>query len=210
MEWLMPRRYLLRRGNRRCGRIALTFDDGPNPAYTPKILDQLDVHSAKATFFLIGCEVERHRNLVREVVRRGHAVGNHTYSHANLAAVSPRVLREEIDRGRAVIEEATGIPVRLLRPPAGNMSLRGLTYAAQKGLTVVLWSVDSRDWAREGPETILQTLNGASVRSGDILLLHDDYPETLAALPAALINLRRCGLSFGSLGDMLADSPRGG
>ncbi len=204
--WMVPRHYIVRRGDRRCGRIALTFDDGPNPAYTPRILDLLDAHEIKATFFLLGREAERHPHLAREVVRRGHDVGNHTYSHANLTSLPPHLLREEIDRGRAVVEGVTGMPVSLLRPPGGYMGLRAVAHAAWTGMTVVLWSVDSQDWMRLGQESIREAVNPARVTLGDIVLLHDDYPETVAALPAVLDDLGQSGLTSGTLGDLLVDA----
>ncbi len=203
--WLVPRPYLLQRGDPRSGRIALTFDDGPNPAYTPRVLDLLDAHGIKATFFLLGREAQRHPGLAREVARRGHDVGNHTYSHTNLAMASPLVLREELDRGRAVLEEVTGMPVCLLRPPGGHMSLRVLAHAARMGMTVTLWSVDSGDWMQEGQASIRRTIRRARVRPGDIVLLHDDYPETVAALPEVLGDLVRSALNFGTVADLLVE-----
>lgn len=204
-EWLIPRQYILWRGDQRSGMIGLTFDDGPHPHYTPRVLDLLDAHGAKATFFLVGREVERHAGLAREVVRRGHDVGTHTYSHANLAAVEPHVLREEIDRGRAVLEDVTGMPVSLFRPPGGHMSPRVVAHAACMGMMVALWSVDSRDWMRRGQESIRRRIARARVRSGDIVLLHDDYPETVAALPQVLGDLGRSTLGLGTLADLLAE-----
>lgn len=201
-RWLVPSRYVLRRGDRRAGTVALTFDDGPTPDLTPRVLDALDQRGVKATFFLVGEEAARHPALTRDVVRRGHEVGNHTYSHQNLAALGPAAAREQVDRGRAVLEEVTGRPVRLLRPPWGAVNLAVLLHAAHMGLTVVLWSVDSRDWRRTGGEGIRRTLRQARVRPGDILLLHDDYPETVAALPGVLGDLRRSNLSLGRLADL--------
>jgi peptidoglycan/xylan/chitin deacetylase (PgdA/CDA1 family) len=204
--WLVPRRHLVRRGDRRCGRIALTFDDGPNPTYTPKVLDLLDAYDVKATFFLVGQRAERQPDLTREIARRGHAVGNHTYSHANLPRLPPQRLREEMDRGRASLEDVTGLPVRLFRPPWGYVNLSILAHARRVGMRVVLWSVDSRDWARNGEEAIWQVLQRTPMRPGDIVLFHDDYPETVAVLPRVLENLRRSSVPCGSLGDLVPDS----
>jgi peptidoglycan/xylan/chitin deacetylase (PgdA/CDA1 family) len=205
-KWLVPGDYIVQRGDRRCGRIALTFDDGPNPTCTPQILDLLDAHRVRATFFLIGRAAESHPELTRDIVRRGHDVGNHTYSHANLTRVPPRILRQEIDKGRAVLEDVTGSPIRLFRPPWGYLSLRLLAHARRTGTRVVLWSVDSRDWMRNGEESIREVISQTHMRPGDIVLFHDDYPETVAALPGILRQPVRSALSFGTLAEVLGES----
>ena len=209
VEWVVPRHLLLRRGPRGCGRVALTFDDGPDPVLTPKVLDILDARSVRATFFMIGREAERHPALVREAVQRGHLVGNHTYSHGDLVRAARRLLHEEIDRGRTVLEDITGTLVAFLRPPRGNMDVRGLVHAIRMGMTVALWSVDSRDWARNGPESIRQAIRRARVRAGDVLLLHDDYPETVAALPAILGDLTNSALRTGTIIHLLGKHRNG-
>ncbi len=208
-EWLVSGKYVVRRGDRRCGRIALTFDDGPNQTNTPKVLDLLDRYDAKATFFLVGQKAERYRDLTREIVQRGHEVGSHSYSHANLCRVSSHLLRDEMDRGRAILEDVTGSMVRFFRPPWGYLSLQLLAHARRAGMRVILWSVDSRDWMRNGEESIWLVIKRAHMRPGDIVLFHDEYPETVAALPTVLEDLRRLGVPCGRLGDLLVDGSNG-
>lgn len=154
------------------GAIALTFDDGPNPAVTPRLLDLLDQHQAKATFFLMGAHVRECAGLVREIVLRGHALGNHTDTHPNLAVLSPRRIEEEMARCAEEIQSIAGIRLRMMRPPFG---FRGpqLAPALQRGGwgPVVMWSAMARDWKPQPAERVRHRLQG--VRGGDIVLLHD-------------------------------------
>lgn len=165
--------------------IALTFDDGPNPAVTPQLLDLLDRHSVRATFFVIGKFVRVCPDLVKEIAARGHAMGNHTETHANLFLRSRTGIRDELARCQEAISAAVpGDPPRWIRPPYGyrNPWLEG--EASRAGLQVAMWSKICRDWKPQPPERLIERLASvarADRPSGDIVLLHDGDHRALGA-----------------------------
>jgi peptidoglycan-N-acetylglucosamine deacetylase len=156
--------------------VGLTFDDGPHPHGTVSVLETLREHGAKATFFLAGEQVERRPALAAEIVAAGHRVELHCHRHRNQLRLTPRMLLEDAERGRAAIEEATGQAIADYRPPYGIFSASGLRAIRSRGWRPVLWSQWGRDWDRRAtPESITDRVT-AGVRTGDILLLHDaDY-----------------------------------
>jgi peptidoglycan/xylan/chitin deacetylase (PgdA/CDA1 family) len=156
--------------------VALTFDDGPHPHGTASILETLREHDARATFFLAGEQVERRPALAAEIVAAGHRVELHCHRHRNQLRLTPRMLLDDAERGRAAIEEATGQAIADYRPPYGIFSASGLRAVRARGWRPVLWSQWGRDWDRRAtPESITNRLT-AGVSAGDILLLHDaDY-----------------------------------
>lgn len=151
---------------------ALTFDDGPNPAVTPRLLDFLDRHGVRATFFLIGKYVRACPDMAAEIAARGHAIGNHTETHPNLIWHTPQRIGEELERCREAIIAATGQGPRWMRPPFGyrgpqlNSVVRRAGYAG-----VAMWSLSARDWKLKSSERVIQRLRRA--RGGDVILLHD-------------------------------------
>ncbi len=155
--------------------VALTFDDGPRPPFTNAILDVLRDQGVVATFFLVGQNVERHPDLARRIVREGHAVGNHGWAHRALDKLSVAAAHDEIGRGASAIRQATGIRPRILRPPFGALDgrIRGRGgVAADHDQTLVMWSVETRDWATRSPRTVaVGTLR--QVEPGAVILLHD-------------------------------------
>lgn len=182
--------------------VGITFDDGPHPHGTPAVLETLREHDAQATFFLAGEQVERRPALAAEIVAAGHRVELHCHRHRNQLRLTPRMLLEDAERGRAAIEEATGQAVADYRPPYGIFSAAGLRTIRARGWRPVLWSQWGRDWDRTAtPESITRRLT-ADVAAGDILLLHDaDYysapgswVRTAAALPTILELLEARGL----------------
>lgn len=182
--------------------VALTFDDGPHPHGTVSILETLREHDAKATFFLAGEQVERRPALAAEIVAAGHRVELHCHRHRIQLRLTPRMLLEDAERGRAAIEEATGQEIADYRPPYGIFSASGLGAIQRRGWRAVLWSKWGRDWDRWAtPESITRRVT-ADVRAGDILLLHDaDYysasgswVRTAAALSKILELLEARGL----------------
>jgi peptidoglycan/xylan/chitin deacetylase (PgdA/CDA1 family) len=165
--------------------IALTFDDGPNPAATPQLLDLFDRHSLCATFFVIGKFVRACPDLMKEISARGHAIGNHTETHANLFLQSSAGIHDELARCQEAIGAAVrGEPPSWMRPPYGyrNPLLDG--EARRAGLRVAMWSKICRDWKPQPPQRLIETL--ASVArterpTGDIVLLHDGDHRSLGA-----------------------------
>jgi peptidoglycan-N-acetylglucosamine deacetylase len=183
------------------GEISLTFDDGPDPAVTPRVLDLLDGAGARASFFCIGRRAAAHPELVAEIVRRGHRVENHTWSHPNLfACYLPPALRREIERTQEVIESAAGRRPRLFRPPAGlrNPLLDWVLHRAD--LRLVAWTRRGFDAIKKDPAAIARRLLDG-LAAGDVLLLHDGSalrgggnPVVLEVLPRVLDALAERGL----------------
>ncbi len=175
--------------------VALTFDDGPHPRWTPQILDVLARANASASFFLIGENAARHPEIVRRIARDGHCIGNHGWSHRSMNRLSSRELAEEIDRCQGTIATIIGKPPRFLRPPFGRRDYRTYQAARDRGLTPALWSLDSHDWLHADAARIARRLRRAS--AGDVVLLHDGRPNAAATVSAAtdlLAQLERRGV----------------
>ena len=165
-------------------RIALTFDDGPSAGYTAEILDILREYDVKATFFVIGKNVEAHPDLLRRTVAEGHEIGNHTYSHPHLKTIDEARLSEEVARSATLLQEVAGIRTSLFRPPEGIIT-PAVTAAAEKGgYRTVLWSIDTMDWALNPAPKIVQTIK-REASDGDIVLFHD-WVAGKSPTPAAL------------------------
>ena len=143
---------------RRPGELALTFDDGPNPAWTPQLLEVLASHGAKATFFLVGRYAAAQPELVKRVRAAGHEVGTHSWSHLNLAVTSAARIREELARTCGALEDATGERVRLFRPPFGARRPAVLRIARELGMRPVMWNAMTTDWELRSAETIAERL----------------------------------------------------
>jgi len=184
--------------------VALTFDDGPSPQYTPRILAALTKLRVRATFFVIGYLAEANPDLVRQELRLGMAVGNHSYNHPEVppfAQLPPQLLTDEIALGEQVLSRLGARP-HLFRPPGGSTSPRLVGAAAALGQRVVLWSVDPADWRRGNPAKKIAKRVLSAVRPGSIVILHDgggDRSATLAALPAIVRGIRRRGLHLVAL-----------
>lgn len=171
-------------------RIALTFDDGPHPSYTKRILDVLDRYGVKATFFMIGTNVEYYPEVAREVARRGHEIGNHTYSHSRLTGMDGGRLTEELKKCEAILQDTVGIRPTLFRPPEGVVSDAVRSCADGRDYTVVLWSVDTRDWETKTTDAIAGHVL-REVKPGAIILMHDytAHSKTPEALEQVLPRL---------------------
>lgn len=178
--------------------VALTVDDGPDPRWTPRVLDLLEEHRAAATFFLIGANVERHPALARRIAAAGHTVGNHSLRHPQpFAARTAKQIRDEIVGAQRSIEDGAQVAPRLFRAPGGGWSPRVLQQVADAGLVPVDWDVDPRDWTRPPAARISATLRRAS--GGDILICHDggdDRTRTVEALRTTVPELQHRGLHF--------------
>jgi peptidoglycan/xylan/chitin deacetylase (PgdA/CDA1 family) len=183
------------------GVVYLTFDDGPTPAWTPRVLELLARHRAQATFFVVGRQATAHPELVRQAWAAGHGVGNHTWSHRRLTRLGVGALEAEVGATSVAIQRATGAPVHCLRPPHGTVDAATAGRARALGLRLVMWDVDSNDWRRPGAGVIAGRVLGR-VRSGDVVLLHDgggDRSQTLAALQQVLSSLSARGFRFSPL-----------
>src|SRR2546427_1892150 len=192
--------------------VAITFDDGPDPRWTPKILDILKAANVKAAFFLVGVNAERYPGLVRRIVNEGHEIGNHTYYHPNLALCWPEHVRLELNATQLLLETITGRATTLFRPPyAADTSpsqlseLTPLQIAEDLNYMVVMESIDPQDWAKPGADTILQRVKQQR-HDGSIILLHDaggDRSQTVEALPRILDWLHTRGDSVVPLSTLL-------
>jgi peptidoglycan/xylan/chitin deacetylase (PgdA/CDA1 family) len=184
-------------GPRDASGVALTFDDGPDPESTPKVLDALDAARAKGTFFVIGKKAEKHPEIIRDILARGHAVGLHSYAHERLFAMrGPGHWRRDLKRGMAALEKITGERPTLFRPPIGHTNPQVGGVLRELGLVVVGWTVSARDGVRGKPEEVARrVLDGA--RDGAIVLMHDasergDHaPAGVVALPQILAGLAK-------------------
>jgi peptidoglycan-N-acetylglucosamine deacetylase len=174
--------------------LALTFDDGPRSS-TGGVLSVLGSHGVRATFFMLGAQVRGNAATARRVRAGGHQLGNHTWSHPMLAGCSDARIRLELSRTSEQIREATGVRVRVFRPPGGSTNDRVVRVAASLGMRQVRWTVDPMDWRNPAPSTIRQRVL-SHAKTGSIVLMHDgggDRSNTVAALPGIIDTLRDRG-----------------
>ncbi|GAA3040998.1 polysaccharide deacetylase family protein [Kitasatospora albolonga] len=191
--------------------VALTFDDGPHPEHTPRVLELLGGYGIRAAFFCIGLHALAHPELVRRIVAEGHVLGNHTWSHAYLPDLGPAGLRHQLGSTGEALAEASGAGLpTLMRPPYGGRSPELMERVAELGLTTVLWDVETNDWARPGAEVIADRVL-RQVRPGSVVLMHDgggDRSQTVAALPLVVDGLRRRGYRFVTPDELLRPRSR--
>lgn len=172
--------------------VALTFDDGPDPIYTPQILAVLEQYSARATFFVIGSKAEKHPDLLREIVAKGHQLANHSYHHKwYYPFLGSKAIVKDYLKTNTLIQAITNAPVSYLRPPFGATSPGYRKAISKLGMVCVGWSVRTFDTVKTSAEIIEKC---ALVSEGDIVLMHDTKEETVKALPHVLLNLQQRGL----------------
>ena len=193
--------------------IALTFDDGPNEPYTSQILDILERYDVKATFFVVGKNVEYYPEIVKRIVAEGHVLGNHSYTHRALSEFDIPDY-SELDKAQSVIFEIAGVKPRLFRPPYGRKTPWELAYVKKQGVTAVTWSISANDPSSPAPSVIERRIQKGA-RDGGIVLLHDgngtkhgsDRTQTVAALPDIIESLQSQGFSFVTVPELLEISP---
>jgi peptidoglycan/xylan/chitin deacetylase (PgdA/CDA1 family) len=182
--------------------VALTFDDGPHPDATPALLDLLGEQGVRATFFLVGEQVERWPGIAERIAREGHVAALHAHRHRNMLRLPPRAFERDLERGARAVEDACGRRPGLYRPPYGIFSPAGLALARGRGFELLLWSRWGHDWRGSiSPERIAGELT-RDLEAGDVLLLHDSdhynaagsWRNTLAAMPMVLDALARLDL----------------
>ena len=185
-------------------KIALTFDDGPHPSQTKRILDILDRYGVKATFFMIGINVENYPDAAREVACRGHEIGNHTYNHSHLKNLGESQTSNEIEQCKNVLERVCDCRPHLFRPPEGYLSGNVLQCAEQGEYDLILWSVDTRDWECRDAQKISETVL-SKIQAGDIVLMHDYVykSKTPEALEIILPKLLALGYEPVTVGELL-------
>lgn len=194
MNQVLPDACFITHGRRDSGRISLTFDDGPDPEYTPRLLDRLDDLGVLATFFVVGERAERHPGIIERMIAEGHAVGSHTWSHADPAVVGTRAFRRELVRTNALLHSLTGSDVKWCRPPKGRVSVGKLAACWSLGMGVALWNVDPRDYTATSAEQLWKRLSAHCWRGGDIVLLHDNQPHADSVLERLVMQFRQLHL----------------
>ncbi len=185
-------------------RLALTFDDGPEPTYTPQILSVLAAHDARATFFVLGCWVPKRPDLVKQAAANGNEIGCHTWSHPNCTKLSNAAIRQQVRRWEAAVEPLIGGRVRYFRPPYGAVNSRVRTVLNSMGYTVVMWTGDTDDWRRPGSNAIYNRAMAAA-RDGAIILMHDGggpRSQTVAAVKRMVPDLQAKGYRLVTLSEL--------
>ncbi len=198
MAATLPRRLFMASGPPGSRSIALTFDDGPDPAHTPVVLDRLRALGVRATFFVIGVKAEAHPALVARIAGEGHEIGHHSYAHTPPQETSARTLVAEARRTSALLVRLLGKRPCLYRPPNGKLTPGKLLGLWALGQTVVLWNRDPKDFACGGVEPIRRWFQTEPLAGGDILLLHDVHADIAPALDAVVERAGRLGLGFGT------------
>lgn len=179
--------------------IALTFDDGPKAATTSLLLDGLAFRGVKATFFLIGEQIAGNEELILRMASQGHQIGLHTYHHKKLQGLGQDALEEELGRTSALLSALLGREDFYLRPPYG---LLDETVKQNARCPIILWSVDPEDWSQPDPQRVTQHIL-SHVQDGDIILLHDIYPESVEAALTVVDRLQEEGYTFLTVEELL-------
>lgn len=183
--------------------VAMTFDDGPHPSQTPRLLDMLRERGLKATFYLIGNRVVHYPAIARRIAEEGHEIGNHSWSHPFLNRLDQSTVIREIDQTTNAIYQVTGRPPVTFRPPYGAFTRSQRTWLhGVRTLPTILWSVDPQDWRRPGASVVANRILSHAHRGG-IILSHDIHRPTIDAMPATLDGLTARGFQFVTVSQML-------
>ncbi len=181
--------------------IHLTFDDGPNPATTPYLLELFEQEGVKATFFVIGNQVEKHEDLLLQISKHGHSIGNHTYSHVFLPILSRQKMEKEILTTNQRIKDVTGVQPKLFRPPFGIVDKKTHVLLQDQGMQTVYWSAFSEDWRQIGEGSVVDRLSKYAVPGG-IMIMHELEPtgdQTIGAARTLIRKLKDRNFNFSAL-----------
>lgn len=196
---ILPDRLFLLSNTQQEKILYLTFDDGPVPDVIERLLDLLDKYQIKVTFFIIGSRAERTPDLLHEIHKRAHTIANHSYSHPAFHKISHAEKIIEIDKTNLIIKQVTGKPCRLFRAPQGRWDKRLIFALLLKKITAVHWSRDSMDFLKEPAHKIVERLLKQPVKSGDIILFHDDNVRCIDALDLLIPQWLEQGYRFSAL-----------
>ena len=188
-------------------RVALSFDDGPHPKYTPQILDILKEFEVPATFFAVGVNAESYPALIKRIRDEGHELGNHTCNHYHVPKLSAQELARDIESCSSTIERIAGKAPRFFRPPEGICNQHVKEICEKQGMTIVLWSIDTRDWAHTPIDEICRNVR-SNVKNGSIILMHDFIganSPTPQALRQIVPMLKELGYEFVTISQLLED-----
>lgn len=183
--------------------VALTFDDGPHGTLTPRVLDILRANNVKGTFFMQGCNVKAHPQVVQRMVNEGHEVGNHTWNHVYLSKVSREKAESQLQSTNEAIRNACGVVPVVMRPPGGYTNAGVASWARQRfGFTTIMWDVDTNDWRKPGSSVVAaRAVNGA--KPGSIILVHDIHASTVAAIDAIVKGLKNRGYELVTVSELM-------
>lgn len=200
---------IIKKGNEDEKIIALTFDDGPDEVFTPQVLDILKKNDVKATFFLVGENLKQNKEIVKRQFEEGHEIGNHTYTHINVAKSGYDKVYEEITKTQEEIKQIIGVEPKLFRPPYRAMSRHMCDIVKNKNMNIILWSnLDPRDWSNPGVYSIVNTIE-SKVGNGNIILLHDynnlrnSKSQTIQALESVIPYLKEQGYKFVTISELI-------
>ncbi|HIT90365.1 MAG TPA: polysaccharide deacetylase family protein [Candidatus Merdenecus merdavium] len=188
-------------GNEVKPKIALTFDDGPHPVYTSKLLDGLKSRGVKATFFIVGKNINGNEEIVKRMDHEGHLIGNHTFNHVQINLLNDTEAQEELTKTSDTIEEITGHGTEYIRPPFG-VSKKGLDQVIP--MISVLWTVDPLDWTTENVDKVVNQVV-TKVKENDIILLHDYYDSSIEAAFRIIDILQKEGYEFVTVDELILD-----
>ncbi len=186
--------------------VALTFDDGPDPKYTPLILEMLHKNRVPATFFVLGSQVDKYPKIMQWIKKAGHEIGNHGYHHYDLHKLTEQEIYDEIKKAEQSILRTTGQLAQYYRPPGGVMTHDVLTAVQSSGYDIIHWSVDPRDWSLQRTASVIANSVKQNISSGDIVLFHDgglNQKQTLSALQELITDLRSKGYTFVTISQLL-------
>lgn len=183
--------------------LAMTFDDGPHPSLTPKLLDILKERNIKCTFFVIGKNAKMYPKIIQRMIAEGHEVANHTWTHCSLTSRSDAQIRSELQQSEDALVAAANYRPHLIRPPYGAINTRVKQFMfSEFGYSTIMWSVDPQDWRRPGVSVVTNRLvNGA--RPGSIMLAHDIHPPTIQAMPSMFDQLLAKGYQFVTVSQLM-------
>lgn len=182
-------------------KIALTFDDGPHPQYTLEMLDVLKERNVKATFFLLGKEVEKYPEIVKKIQEEGHLIGNHSYKHEQLSRLTMKEACAQVNRTNKLIYDITGVYPSYLRPPFGDWHEK---LDREVNMVEVLWDVDTLDWSSQNHARIVNKVL-KNVQENDIILMHDGYETSVTAAKEIIDTLEKQGYEFVTVDELLFD-----
>ncbi len=187
--------------------VALTFDDAPDAKFTPQVLDMLKKYNVKATFFVVGNRAEAHPEIVKRIIREGHAIGNHSYNHANLPKLADANFRDQVLRTEKILKGITGSSAKMIRPPYGNISENQIKWLASQKFRIVNWNIDSLDWKGLNAEQVSTNIL-THIKPGAIILQHsagghgEDLTGTVQSLPKVIQKLRSDGVRLVTIPQM--------
>lgn len=188
-------------------KIALTFDDGPHPKITKSVLEILKKYDIKATFFVIGKNVDLYPNQLLEIYSSGHEIGNHTESHKNLTTLTEKEIKKELESCHNKVSNLIGYEMKIMRPPGGKIDIKTQKIVSKMGYESVLWTIDTHDWSHETTKNIFNNVSN-SIQDRDIILFHDYISgkySTVEALNILIPALEKQGYQFVTVSELLKE-----